>query len=162
MTLLWILQTTAVVLLLWTAVEAIRRLYFHPIAHILGPRLAALTWWYEFYYDATQPGQYVFKIQELHKRYGTSESAPCSIQAPTLFRPHHRESLPTRSISTTSAFWTLSTRLQWSEGTSTTISCGVFASPVEWAPPPAITCTDCDGNPSPISSARRTFCIWKG
>ncbi|RAK71513.1 cytochrome P450 [Aspergillus fijiensis CBS 313.89] len=70
MTLLWILETTAVVLLLWTAVEAIRRLYFHPIAHIPGPRLAALTWWYEFYYDAIQPGQYVFKIQELHKRYG--------------------------------------------------------------------------------------------
>ncbi|RAH51055.1 cytochrome P450 [Aspergillus brunneoviolaceus CBS 621.78] len=53
MTLLWILETTAVVLLLWTAVEAI-----------------PLTWWYEFYYDAIQPGQYVFKIQELHKRYG--------------------------------------------------------------------------------------------
>ncbi|OJJ95900.1 hypothetical protein ASPACDRAFT_47252 [Aspergillus aculeatus ATCC 16872] len=70
MTLLWIVETTAVVLLLWTAAEAIRRLYFHPIAHIPGPRLAALTWGYEFYYDAIQPGQYVFKIQELHKEYG--------------------------------------------------------------------------------------------
>ncbi|PYI31075.1 cytochrome P450, partial [Aspergillus indologenus CBS 114.80] len=70
MALLWILETTAIVLLLWTAVEAIRRLYFHPIAHIPGPRLAALTWWYEFYFDAIRPGQYVFKIQELHKQYG--------------------------------------------------------------------------------------------
>ncbi|KAF7623727.1 hypothetical protein AFLA_007453 [Aspergillus flavus NRRL3357] len=33
-------------------------------------RLAAFTWWYEFYYDAVQSGQYVFKIQELHKQYG--------------------------------------------------------------------------------------------
>ncbi|CEL07565.1 Putative Cytochrome P450 [Aspergillus calidoustus] len=66
----WILETTAVVSTLWTAAEAIRRLYFHPLAHIPGPRLAALTWWYEFYYDAIQPGQYIFKIQELHKQYG--------------------------------------------------------------------------------------------
>ncbi|KAL4938414.1 hypothetical protein BDV06DRAFT_225996, partial [Aspergillus oleicola] len=66
----WILETTAVVSALWTAGEAIRRLYFHPLAHIPGPRLAALTWWYEFYFDAIQPGQYVFKIQELHKQYG--------------------------------------------------------------------------------------------
>ncbi|PYH79528.1 hypothetical protein BO82DRAFT_288650, partial [Aspergillus uvarum CBS 121591] len=51
-------------------IEAIRRLYFHPIAHIPGPRLAALTWWYEFYFDAIQPGQYVFKIQKLHRQYG--------------------------------------------------------------------------------------------
>ncbi|KAL4881704.1 cytochrome P450 [Aspergillus karnatakaensis] len=70
MALFWILETTAVVSALWTAGEAIRRLYFHPLAHIPGPRLAALTWWYEFYFDAIQPGQYVFKIQELHKQYG--------------------------------------------------------------------------------------------
>ncbi|KAL3453317.1 cytochrome P450 [Aspergillus insuetus] len=66
----WVLETTAVVFTLWTAAEAIRRLYFHPLAHIPGPRLAALTWWYEFYYDAIRPGQYIFKIQELHRQYG--------------------------------------------------------------------------------------------
>jgi hypothetical protein len=50
--------------------EAIRRLYFHPLAHIPGPKLAALTWWYEFYFDAIQQGQYVFQIQKLHRLYG--------------------------------------------------------------------------------------------
>ncbi|RAO73882.1 uncharacterized protein BHQ10_009894 [Talaromyces amestolkiae] len=65
-----IIQTTALVSLLLTAAGAIRRLYFHPLAHIPGPRLAALTWWYEFYYDVVQPGQYVFHIQKLHKKYG--------------------------------------------------------------------------------------------
>ncbi|KAL9003590.1 MAG: hypothetical protein Q9188_003556 [Gyalolechia gomerana] len=49
---------------------AIYRLYFHPLAHIPGPKLAALTSWYEFYYDVVRPGRYVFKIRELHKQYG--------------------------------------------------------------------------------------------
>ncbi|OGM45010.1 hypothetical protein ABOM_005772 [Aspergillus bombycis] len=70
MTLLQVVETSCILLALWTAVGAIRRLYFHSLSHIPGPRLAALTWWYEFYYDAVQPGQYVFKIQELHKQYG--------------------------------------------------------------------------------------------
>ncbi|PYH91502.1 cytochrome P450 [Aspergillus ellipticus CBS 707.79] len=70
MSLLWAIETTAVLSVLWTVIESIRRLYFHPLAHIPGPRLAALTWWYEFYFDAIQPGQYVFKIQELHRQYG--------------------------------------------------------------------------------------------
>lgn len=46
------------------------RLYFSPISHIPGPKLAALTWAYEFYYDIVLGGQYTFKIIELHKKYG--------------------------------------------------------------------------------------------
>ncbi|KAI8625210.1 cytochrome P450 [Xylariaceae sp. FL1651] len=46
------------------------RLYLSPIAHIPGPRLAALTLLYEIYYDAWLGGQYTFKIIELHKQYG--------------------------------------------------------------------------------------------
>ncbi|KAG8160990.1 hypothetical protein KVR01_009254 [Diaporthe batatas] len=70
MALLQVIVTTLLVAALLTIGGAIRRLFFHPLAHIPGPRLAALTWWYEFYFDVIQPGQYVFKIQELHKRYG--------------------------------------------------------------------------------------------
>lgn len=69
-TILRIIETTAVLSLLLAIVGTIRRLYFHPLAHIPGPKLAALTWWYEFYFDIIQPGKYVFKIQELHKQYG--------------------------------------------------------------------------------------------
>ncbi|ROV89865.1 hypothetical protein VPNG_10245 [Cytospora leucostoma] len=47
-----------------------RRLYTGPISHIPGPKLAALTWLYEFYYDVVLGGQYTFKIIELHKQYG--------------------------------------------------------------------------------------------
>lgn len=46
------------------------RLYYSPICHIPGPKLAAATWLYEFYYDIVLGGQYTFKIIELHKKYG--------------------------------------------------------------------------------------------
>lgn len=46
------------------------RLYFSPISHIPGPKLAALTLWYEFYYDVIVGGQYTFHIAKLHDKYG--------------------------------------------------------------------------------------------
>jgi hypothetical protein len=46
------------------------RLYLSPLSRIPGPRLAALTWWYEFYYDIVLGGQYTFKIISLHRQYG--------------------------------------------------------------------------------------------
>ncbi|KAI9148249.1 Cytochrome P450 monooxygenase TRI4 [Paramyrothecium foliicola] len=70
MAVLQIFLTTVLLAALLTIGGAIRRLFLHPLAHIPGPKLAALTWWYEFYFDAIRPGQYVFKIQELHRRYG--------------------------------------------------------------------------------------------
>ncbi|KAL8791162.1 MAG: hypothetical protein Q9195_006001 [Heterodermia aff. obscurata] len=55
---------------LWLIVEGVRRLFFSNLAHIPGPRLAALTSWYEFYYDVVKPGQFVWKIKDLHAEYG--------------------------------------------------------------------------------------------
>jgi hypothetical protein len=62
--------TTIILFLLSILIIAIYRLYFHPLRRIPGPKIAALTWWYEFYFDVIQPGQYVFKIQKLHEKYG--------------------------------------------------------------------------------------------
>lgn len=65
-------------IVVWLAVEAARRLFLGPLAHIPGPRLTALTSWYEFYYDVIKPGQYVWKIKDLHAEYGGSTSClPC-------------------------------------------------------------------------------------
>lgn len=50
--------------------EGIRRLYFHPLSKFPGPKLAALTLWYEFYYDIIEPGTYFRKIEEMHREYG--------------------------------------------------------------------------------------------
>ncbi|KIX09391.1 uncharacterized protein Z518_00470 [Rhinocladiella mackenziei CBS 650.93] len=49
---------------------AVYRLYCSPIAKFPGPKLAALTRWYEFYYDVILRGQFTFHIAELHKNYG--------------------------------------------------------------------------------------------
>ena len=56
----------------WLVARSLYRLYLSPLSNIPGPKLAALTSWYEFYYDVIRPGQYVFKIKELHETYGQS------------------------------------------------------------------------------------------
>ncbi|CZR51378.1 related to cytochrome P450 CYP3/CYP5/CYP6/CYP9 subfamilies [Phialocephala subalpina] len=49
---------------------AFYRLTLHPLSRFPGPKLAALTKWYEFYYDVVAQGQFTFQIQKLHKKYG--------------------------------------------------------------------------------------------
>jgi len=59
-------------LIVWLAYGCVYRLYLSPVAGFPGPKLAALTFWYEFYYDVIKKGQYTFKIKELHQEYGMS------------------------------------------------------------------------------------------
>ncbi|KAK8081383.1 cytochrome P450 [Apiospora saccharicola] len=49
---------------------AVYRLCLSPIAGFPGPKLAALSLWYEFYYDVVCGGRCWAKINELHDRYG--------------------------------------------------------------------------------------------
>jgi hypothetical protein len=56
--------------IIYTAYLALTRLVLSPIAKFPGPKLAAFTFWYEFYYDVVQGGRYTWKIGELHERYG--------------------------------------------------------------------------------------------
>lgn len=46
------------------------RLFLHPLAKFPGPKLAAITRYFEAYFDIVQNGQYTFKIAEMHKKYG--------------------------------------------------------------------------------------------
>lgn len=64
-----ILTPVALTSLLYLTVLAFYRLFLHPLVRFPGPKLAAITRYYEAYYDVVQNGQYMFKIAELHKQY---------------------------------------------------------------------------------------------
>jgi hypothetical protein len=56
--------------LLYGAGLAVYRLFFSPLAGFPGPKLAAATSWYEFYYNVVKGGQFTFHLQDLHDEYG--------------------------------------------------------------------------------------------
>ncbi|KAI9785213.1 MAG: hypothetical protein M1835_003379 [Candelina submexicana] len=60
----------AISLIIYICYGAIYRLYVSPIAKFPGPKLAALTFWYEFYYDVYKRGKYTWKLKELHQDFG--------------------------------------------------------------------------------------------
>lgn len=56
--------------LLYHAGLIIYNVYFSPLSKFPGPKLAAATSWYEFYYDYWLDGHYIFEIERMHKKYG--------------------------------------------------------------------------------------------
>ncbi|KAL4876358.1 cytochrome P450 [Aspergillus karnatakaensis] len=57
-------------LLVYIAGLAIYRLYFHPLSHIPGPKLAAITHGYEFYFNVIKGGLFIWEVERMHKVYG--------------------------------------------------------------------------------------------
>jgi cytochrome P450 len=49
---------------------AIYRLYFHSLSQIAGPWYAALTHWYQFYFDVVKRGRFPWELERMHKQYG--------------------------------------------------------------------------------------------
>ena len=66
---LWFLMA---VICLYVIMLAIWRLYFSPLAKIPGPKLAALTQWYETYLEIFkgEGGQFLFEYRKWHEKYG--------------------------------------------------------------------------------------------
>ncbi|KAI1389444.1 cytochrome P450 [Hypoxylon trugodes] len=62
----------SVILLLYVLALAFYRLYLSPLAKYPGPRLVALTQWYETYHDVFKQGggRFIFEIARMHEKYG--------------------------------------------------------------------------------------------
>jgi hypothetical protein len=57
--------------LIWAVSVAVYQIYFHPLAKFPGPKLAALSTWYEGYYDVIKSkGRFTWELARLHEQYG--------------------------------------------------------------------------------------------
>ena len=63
-------QVAGVCALIWFLSFAVWRLYLHPLSHFPGPRLAALTRWYDFYCDVVKDGSSLKRYPALHEKFG--------------------------------------------------------------------------------------------
>lgn len=86
-------------LVLYAAVLALWRLYLSPLAKakIPGPKLAALTQWYETYFDVFKNGggQFLFQYLKLHEEYGMFHSPACAYLRLPLPMPYIKPVLTT-------------------------------------------------------------------
>ena len=55
---------------LYFVTRCIYNAYFHPLRKIPGPRLAAMTPFYDFWYDVVKGGPYLWEIRRMHEIYG--------------------------------------------------------------------------------------------
>jgi len=65
--------------LFWISCITIFRFFFHPLSGFPGPKLAIASYAYELYYDLYMTGL-TFKLEELHKRYGSHEKSSMHLQ----------------------------------------------------------------------------------
>ncbi|KAL6400764.1 trichodiene oxygenase [Ilyonectria robusta] len=50
--------------------QGLYNLYLHALGTIPGPKLAAFSRLYEFWFDVIQDGQYLWEIGRMHNKYG--------------------------------------------------------------------------------------------
>jgi hypothetical protein len=49
---------------------AVFRLFIHPLQRFPGPKIAAITLWYQAYYDLVKDGGLLEQLEKLHLKYG--------------------------------------------------------------------------------------------
>lgn len=149
----------AALTLLYCLCGAAYRLYLSPLASFPGPRLAALTLWYEYYYDGIKGGQYTWKIKQLHDQYGAPLTPPPFLSS-RLMAPQKvplSAFPPTSSTSTIPPSSTSSTRRAPRNATSTASTRANSASAGQASAPSPTTCTACAAASSTASSRARAL-----
>lgn len=58
-------------IIFWFLGIFVYRRWFHPLAHIPGPALAAVTFLYAFFFSTVGGSRYYAQIEILHREYGT-------------------------------------------------------------------------------------------
>lgn len=71
-----ILALSVLGVIAYTLYGVVYRLFFSPVAKFPGRKLAAVTFWYEFYYDTIKGGAYVYEIEKMHEEYGKRDIRP--------------------------------------------------------------------------------------
>lgn len=61
----------SIALLVWILGNITYRLYFHPLASVPGPKIAAGTWLYQTYYSFVGGSRFYLQVEKLHHKYGT-------------------------------------------------------------------------------------------
>jgi cytochrome P450 len=54
----------------WLGGVAVYNIYFHPLARVPGPKVAAATSLYKTYYNATDGSKFYLQIEKLHQQFG--------------------------------------------------------------------------------------------
>ncbi|KAI0854609.1 cytochrome P450 [Xylaria cubensis] len=54
----------------WSFCIGVYRVTYHPLARIPGSKIAAMTYWYEVYYEVILGGQYFKRIKDMHSEFG--------------------------------------------------------------------------------------------
>jgi len=78
---LWIAASIGAVVVTYILLLYLYRLLLHPLARYPGPKLAAISNWYEFYYEIILDGAFTKHLQQLHKCYGSFASSHCELSA---------------------------------------------------------------------------------
>lgn len=84
--------------LLSVAALYIYRAFFDSLSHIPGPKLAAASLWYEFYYDVIKRGRYTWEIGRMHEKYGNHPITLPMLQVERALLIHPRPNRANQSI----------------------------------------------------------------
>ncbi|KAF9875010.1 trichodiene oxygenase [Colletotrichum karsti] len=67
-------RTVGTIILIWPVYYVLYLIYnvspFHPLSKFPGPKIAAASYLYEFWFDMIKGGRYTMKIKEMHEIYG--------------------------------------------------------------------------------------------